>query len=136
MPWLIVRLWGWFVMVGGTITSSNALLTVIVPPTITNQPQSLTINQGMNATFTVGASGTSPFSYQWLFNGTNSPGATASSYTKTNAQPSDSGNYSVAVSNPAGTATSSNAVLTVNPVPTPPGIATQPQDQTDRKSVV
>jgi sugar lactone lactonase YvrE len=114
----------------GMISSSNALLTIIVPPTITNQPQSLTINQGMNATFTVGASGTSPFSYQWVFNGTNIPGATASSYTKTNAQPSDSGNYSVAVSNPAGTGTSSNAVLTVNPVPTPPGIATQPQDQT------
>jgi sugar lactone lactonase YvrE len=113
----------------GSITSSNALLTVILAPIITNQPQSLTINQGSSATFSVAASGTAPFSYQWAFGGTNISGATASSYTKSNAQPSDSGNYSVLVSNSAGSATSSNAVLTVNPVPTPPSFTSQPQNQ-------
>ena len=114
----------------GTNASSNALLTVIVPPTITNQPQSLTVNQGSNATFTVAATGTAPFSYQWLFNSNNISGATGSSYTRTNAQPGDAGNYSVIVSNSAGAATSSNAVLTVNQLPTPPSITTPPQSLT------
>ena len=113
----------------GTITSSNALLTVIVPPTITNQPQSQTVNQGTSANFSVSASGTTPFAYQWLFNGTNIAAATASSYTRTNAQPSDGGNYSVTVSNAAGSVTSAPAMLTVNPVPTPPAISGQPQNQ-------
>jgi hypothetical protein len=64
-------------------------------------------------TFTVSAGGTAPLSYQWRFNGTNIPGANLSSYTRMNLQPSDSGNYSVQVTNVAGTITSSNALLTV-----------------------
>ena len=115
----------------GTTTSSNALLTLIVPPAITNLPQSLTVTQGLSATFTVGASGSVPFTYQWTYNNGNISGATASSYTVSSAQPANAGSYAVVVSNPAGSATSSPpAILTVNAVPTPPGIATQPQNQT------
>ena len=114
----------------GSINSSNAMLTVIVPPAITNQPQGLTINQGTSATFTVGASGTDPLTCQWLFNG-GSIAATGSSYTLTNAQPANGGSYSVVVSNSAGSVTSAPpAILIVNPVPTPPGISSQPQNQT------
>src|ERR1017187_3247198 len=36
----------------GTVISSNAMLTVVVPPTITTQPLSQTVTQGLNATFT------------------------------------------------------------------------------------
>lgn len=119
----------------GTAPSSNALLTVIVPPAITNLPQSLTITQGLNATFTVGASGSVPFTYQWTFDNRNISGATASSYTRINVQPTDAGTYSVVVSNPAGSATSSPpAVLTVSAVPTPPSITAQPQNQTVSQS--
>ena len=114
----------------GTATSSNAILTVIVPPTITTQPLSQTVTQGLSATFTVDASGTMPFGYQWRLNGTNIGSATASSYTRANVQPSDAGSYSVIVSNSAGTATSSNALLAVIVPPTPPAITTQPQGQT------
>ena len=114
----------------GTATSSNATLTVIVPPTITAQPQNQTTNQGSNVTFTVSTSGTTPFSYQWRFNAGNIGAATASNYTRTNVQPADAGNYSVVVSNAAGSATSSNASLTVIVPPTPPSITTQPQSQT------
>ena len=102
-----------------------------MPPAITNLPQSLTVTQGLSATFTVGASGSAPFTYQWSFNSANISGATASSYTRTNVQPTDAGTYSVVVSNSAGSATSSPpAILTVIAVPTPPGITTQPQSQT------
>jgi hypothetical protein len=112
------------------VLSSNALLTVIVAPAITNPPQSLTVTQGLDATFSVGASGSAPLGYQWIFNSGNIPGATASSYTRTNVQPADAGPYSVVVSNPAGSATSSPpANLTVIAVPTPPSITAQPTNR-------
>ncbi len=114
----------------GTTNSSPATLTVIVPPLITAQPQNVTTNQGSNATFTVAASGTGPFGYQWRFNAANISGATASSYTRSNVQSSNAGNYSVTVSNFAGTALSSNALLTVIVPPAPPSIVTQPQGVT------
>jgi sugar lactone lactonase YvrE len=40
-------------------------------PTLTNQPTNLSVLGGGTATFSVGASGTGPISYQWQFNGTN-----------------------------------------------------------------
>ncbi|MDB6018478.1 MAG: glucose/sorbosone dehydrogenase domain protein, partial [Pedosphaera sp.] len=106
------------------VTSSNALLTVNIPPLISTQPQSLTLTQGTAAVFSVAVSGTAPFSYQWRFNGSSLASATNSSYTRTNAQPADAGNYSVAVTNIAGGVISSNAALVVN---VPPGIAIPPQ---------
>ena len=112
-------------------TGTNGFTSPVLPPVITNQPQSLTVTQAMNATFAVGASGTPPLSYQWFFSGTNIPGANASSYTRSNAQPSDAGDYIVIVSNSAGSATSSPpATLTVIPIPMPPNITGQPQNLT------
>ena len=95
----------------------------VVAPTISAQPQNLTVNQGANATFAVTATGTPTPSYQWRFNGTNIAGATASSYTQTNVVGSDAGSYSVVVTNVGGSVTSSNAVLAVN---VPPTITSQP----------
>ena len=113
--------------VAGSVTSSNALLTVNTPPSITTQPNGLIVDQGQSATFTVVATGSSPLSYQWRFNSVNIAGATASSYTRSNCQGSDGGNYSVVVTNAYGSVTSGNAVLTVN---LPPTITTQPQSVT------
>jgi hypothetical protein len=96
-----------------TIVSSNATLTVIVPPSITTQPQNVTVNPGGDATFILAAAGTAPLSYFWRFNGIAIPGATTTSYTRTNVQPTDAGAYSAIVSNAAGTATSDNAILTL-----------------------
>jgi hypothetical protein len=90
--------------------------TAPVAPTIASQPASQTVTAGTNVTFTVGVSGSLPLSYQWQYGGNKINGATASSLMLNNVQVSDSGNYSVTVSNAAGSATSSNAVLTVNPV--------------------
>ena len=42
-------------------------------PTITTQPANQTVLPGTNASFSVAVAGTGPFSYQWQFNGTNSP---------------------------------------------------------------
>ncbi len=108
----------------GSVTSSNATLAISVPPGIIAQPQSATVIAGTNITFTVTATGTAPLSYQWIFDGTNIPGATASSYTRINVQPTDAGAYAAIVTNVAGSVTSSNALLTVL---VPPVIITQPQ---------
>jgi Legume lectin domain/Bacterial Ig domain/Immunoglobulin domain len=82
-------------------------------PLITSQPQNRKVVTGGSATFTVGATGQQPLQYQWQFNDAIIADATNSSLTISNAQPENAGNYSVVVSNPIGTATSSNAVLTV-----------------------
>ena len=117
--------------IAGTATSADAVLTVNVAPAITTQPQDQNVNQSSNAVFSVVATGTPAPSYQWRWNGANISGATASGYTRGNAQPADAGSYSVVVSNIAGTATSANAMLTVNVAP---AITTQPQDQNVNQS--
>ncbi len=103
-----------------------ATVTMVSPPTITTQPASQTVNPGASATFSVVAGGATPLTYQWRFNVVNISGATGSSYTKSNVQATNAGNYSVVVSNAYGAATSANAVLTVN---TPPVLTAQPQSQ-------
>ena len=84
-----------------------------IAPAITAQPQSQTNYVGSTASFAVTATGTAPLNYQWRFNGTPISGATASNYTLVNLQTNNAGIYSVVVTNLAGTATSSNATLTV-----------------------
>ncbi len=104
----------------GSATSANATLTVnaATAPTITTQPASQSVTAGATATFTVGASGTAPFTYQWRKNGTAIAGATAASYTTPATALADSGSiFSAVVSNSMGSATSGNATLTVTSAP-------------------
>ena len=109
----------------GTATSQVAVVTVQSPPSIFDlgQPAPQTVIRGSNATFTVSATGDVPFTYQWRFNGTNIVGATNNPLVLLGVQTNQAGNYSVVVSNPFGSATSSNALLTVR---VPPFIITQP----------
>jgi hypothetical protein len=103
----------------GSILSSNAVLSVLVPPAITNQPQDLTVVSGTNVVFAVGVTGSAPLGYQWQKDNTNIEGAVADTYELIQVQPKDAGNYSVLVSNAAGAATSVVSVLTVI-LPEPP----------------
>ena len=97
--------------VAGAVVSSFATLTVNVPPTITNQPQSQTVVLGSNATLTVGASGTTPLAYQWRTNGSAYAGQTNNPLNVLNFQPANEGGYDVVVTNVAGAVTSSTALL-------------------------
>lgn len=98
----------------GTATSVNAVLTVIIPPTITVQPGNQTVNAGQITKFTLTATGTAPLAYQWRKNGVNIPGATGLVYTTPVLVPADNGSlFSVVVSNAGGSVTSTNALLTV-----------------------
>ena len=83
-------------------------------PTITTHPASQTARIGDAATFTVGASGTQPLSYQWQRNDVNISGATAATYTISSVIQSDDGaRFRAIVTNDFGSATSNEAVLTV-----------------------
>ncbi len=112
--------------VAGSVTSAVATLIVLVPAGITTQPQSRTVNQNQNTSFSVVASGTAPFSYQWVFNGTPLSGATNAALALANVQPANAGSYTVIVTNLANSVTSSAATLTVY---VPPTIVTEPASQ-------
>jgi hypothetical protein len=89
--------------------------TGLTSPFIFSPPASQTASVGSMATFAVVAAGTPPLSYQWSSNTVALAGATNTSLTLANVHLSDSGSYySVTVTNLAGSATSSNAVLTVS----------------------
>jgi len=77
------------------------------------QPQNQTVTVGSVATFGVTATGFGALGYQWQFNGAALPAATSTSLILAHPQPSDSGNYTVVVSNSLGAVTSAVAVLTV-----------------------
>src|SRR5207248_205361 len=101
---------------GGSIPSQAAVLMVrpsAIPPEITVQPQSQTVDQGGIANFTVGATGTLPFLYQWQRDGMNIAGATTPVLALINVQSTEIGDYSVLISNAAGTVTSRSAALTL-----------------------
>jgi hypothetical protein len=88
----------------------------VIAPSVTVQPQSQTIIAGQTATFSVGASGTAPLTYQWKVNGSSITGATSANYTTSAEAASNSGaQFSVMVSNSAGSASSNAAMLSVNP---------------------
>ena len=92
----------------GSLMSSNAGFYFVTPPVILSQ--TLPTNQVAiylhNVALSVAATAPGiyngfPLSYQWLFNGSNIAGATASNYTF-QAKVTSPGNYSVRVSNAAG----------------------------------
>ncbi|MBS0631586.1 MAG: immunoglobulin domain-containing protein [Verrucomicrobia bacterium] len=111
----------------GTVTSTAAVVTVNVAPTITTQPLSATVTAGQNATFSVVASGTGTLTYQWKKGTTALQGQTGATLVLQSVTSGDAGSYAVDVANAVGLVTSSAATLTVN---TPPAFTTNPTGQT------
>ena len=94
------------VFVTSSVTNAPAILT---------QPQGQIITTSNSAIFSVTVNGAGPLAYQWRLNGVNIPSATNSSFSVTNARPTDSGTYNVVVANPGGAASSDLANLIVLP---------------------
>lgn len=101
----------------GQTTSRVASVTVIYPPTIRAQPQSLTANQGANVALEVLASGREPITYTWKRNGAPILGPNSRVLSFNNVQPSSAGTYTVSLANTDGTADSTAAILTIRPLP-------------------
>src|SRR5207248_2638622 len=118
----------------GSVPSGAAALTVsagLLAPTITTQPASQTVSTGQTATIKVTSLRDALPIYQWQKNGTTIGGATAASYTTPATTAADNGNqFTVVVSNAAGSVTSNAAALTVNAALVAPTITTQPASQT------
>ena len=109
---------------GGTSTGGGSSPTAPVAqaPTITAKPVAQTVTAGQSATFTVKASGDN-LAYQWQRDGKDIAGATADTYTLTNAQPSDNGaTLTVVVKNAGGSVTSTAVTLGVSATP-PKGLS-------------
>jgi hypothetical protein len=112
------------------IIDNVRVYTAVNPPQLIAQPQGRTVNQGATWTANATAGGTAPLAWQWQWNGNTLADATNSALTLTNIQTAQAGTYTVVVTNLAGTATSSNALLAVVPlridsVPAAPGSPVQ-----------
>jgi hypothetical protein len=106
----------------GSTNSLAATLIVTnatIPPGITQQPSSQTIATGGTASFTVGATGSDPLSYQWqkntvnLNNGGHYAGVTTTTLMISGADNGDTASYRCVVTNAFGSTNSSAAALTV-----------------------
>ncbi|MBX3737115.1 MAG: putative Ig domain-containing protein [Candidatus Didemnitutus sp.] len=89
-------------------------ITASATPQITAQPVGATKNYGESVTFSVTATGTPTPTYQWKKGASDIPLATSASYTIPSVTLNDAADYTVVVTNGAGSVTSDVATLTVN----------------------
>ena len=111
----------------GSISSAAAQLTFngLAPKLSIVATSNLNLNVGQTATFSAVATGTGTLNYQWYLNGQIISGATSSTYTIPSVALSDSGNYTVSVTNNYGSATSNQLTLAVNQLPAAPLFSAQ-----------
>ncbi len=119
----------------GTPNGTN-LINALAPPLLPFfyvQPTGRTVTNGVTVTLSAAAAGVGPYSYAWLCNGTNLAaggnlsGTTSNVLTITASTTNNSGLYSLAVTNPNGSALSVAVVVSVGQAPgvvTPPASAT------------
>ena len=83
------------------------------PPIVTTQPAAVTSYEGVTATFVAEATGALPLSLQWRKDGAPLNGQTNLLLRLTNVTPSQTGSYTLSVTNAFGSTNSDPAVLTV-----------------------
>jgi outer membrane protein assembly factor BamB/subtilisin family serine protease len=103
---------------------------VTSPLTIAVQPQHRSAEVGETITFSVGALGTAPLTYQWSFNGQAIVGATNQSYRVDPVTHGSRGQFSVRVSDSTGALTSNPATMTVTTPLVAPSVFAAPAART------
>ncbi len=107
---------------GSDVSQAANLIVNLVPPSVTSPPSGQMVAVGGSTTFTVAATGTGPFSYQWRKNGVALTdggvvsGSQQSTLTLTGVSNTDSAVYDVVVTNALTSVTSSAATLAVTSV--------------------
>jgi len=115
----------WPMYMGGVRRLGRAVVDALA---ITTEPiTSATVTAGTPLTLTVAASGQGPLTYQWQLNGTNIAGATNSTFVILSPTTANYGSYTVVVTGPQGTVTSSPSVVGALSAP---AITAQPASQT------
>jgi 6-phosphogluconolactonase (cycloisomerase 2 family) len=95
---------------GGSATSANAALRVVLPPAITAAPTDTAVLDGGAVHLAVSATGNGTISYQWSLWGNDIAGATGPTFDLPAATPADSGEYGCQVTNTIGAVQSPRAV--------------------------
>ncbi len=96
---------------------TQAVAGAAVKPSISGQPQSVTVFEGRPLRLNVNAAGTQPLAYQWYRNGTAVTVGTTNVLAYTSATSAEQGSYVVVITNRFGAVTSAPpAVVTVTPV--------------------
>jgi Immunoglobulin domain/Immunoglobulin I-set domain len=99
---------------GGPIPKPYYTIDNTLAPTFITQPFSQTVKLGANVAFSPSIVGDVPLTYKWQFNGVNLANATNATLSLTNVQGTNSGLYTVVITNIYGSATNIPAVLQVN----------------------
>ena len=107
----------------GDVESTSATVSIDIQPadsspTIATQPDDVLAGVGQPAELRVVAAGTPPFSYQWKRNGKPIDKATRPTYVIRESTEGDTADYSVTITNAAGSIQSRSATLQVKPFPT------------------
>jgi hypothetical protein len=100
----------------GSATSAPGKLNVLLRPVITTAPVGVLASAGAPISLSVAVGGQAPFTYQWSKNGTAISGATANEFSIATSAATDSGDYTVTISNTAGSTTSTPVKVTVLPL--------------------
>lgn len=116
-----------------TASTNTSLIINQGPPVITGDltPTNLVVFAGSQVTYTVAASGTPPFSYQWYLNGAAVSGATNSSYTFSALLGTNTYYVSITNSQSAGSPTLSSTATVVGM----PSVSLNPADFTDHLKI-
>ncbi len=107
------------------LTSSAATIVIGAAPSITSQPNDVTVCPGSEATFTATATGTN-LTYQWRHNNTNINGATSATLVIPTTTTADTGSYVLVVSGKCNPPQTSNVAMLH--FTSPPTISNQPSD--------
>ena len=102
----------------GTLAQLTNTLVIggVAPPSFVSQPLlHRAVDAGTNFSFTVSVAGGGSLNYQWYQNGNSVLNATNSTLNLTNTQPTNSGFYTVVVTNSSGSVTSTPVSLLVFP---------------------